>query len=72
MKLADWRRSEGMTQQQLADALDCILTTVARYEAGQRIPEPENMRRLFVLSNGKVQPNDFYALPDLTTDALAA
>lgn len=72
MKLADWRRSNGMTQQHLADALDCILTTVARYEAGRRIPEPDIMRKIFVLTSGAVQPNDFYALPPLNSDRAAA
>lgn len=65
MKLAVWRRNQGMTQEQLAAALDCIVTTVARYEAGRRRPDEDTMIKIFRLTDGEVQPNDFYELPDL-------
>lgn len=65
MKLAQWRRSQDMTQEALAIELGCTTVTVARYEAGARLPGPATMIELFILSGGAVQPNDFYALPAL-------
>jgi transcriptional regulator with XRE-family HTH domain len=65
MKLADWRRGQEMTQQQLADELGCILTTVARYETGLRKPDDPTMIAIYRLTGGQVQPNDFYELPSL-------
>jgi transcriptional regulator with XRE-family HTH domain len=65
MKLAEWRRSREMTQQELADTLGCFVTSVARYEAGRRRPDDQTMMAIYVLSNGLVQPNDFYDLPVL-------
>lgn len=65
MKLADWRRSKNMTQQELADALGCIVTTVARYEAARRKPDDATMIAIYRLTAGAVQPNDFYELPAL-------
>lgn len=63
MKLADWRRTKGWTQQELADELGCTISTVARYEGGTRDPEPVTKERIFLLSGGEVEPNDFYDLP---------
>lgn len=65
MKLGDWRREKGLTQQDVADAIECVLPTVARYEAGSRVPEQDAMRRIFVFTRGAVRPDDFYDLPDL-------
>ena len=65
MKLADWRRQKNMTQQQLADDLGCIVTSIARYETGLRRPDSATMIRIYQLTDGEVQPNDFYNLPPL-------
>lgn len=79
MKLADWRRRKGWTQQQLADALDCVLPTVARYEGGTRIPESppsddsrDMMKRIFILTEGEVRPDDFYNIPRWEAELIAA
>jgi transcriptional regulator with XRE-family HTH domain len=60
MKLADWRKEQGWTQQQLATALECTISSVARYENGTRDPEPAMKERIFLLTEGQVEPNDFY------------
>lgn len=65
MKLADWRRRKNLTQQQLADELGCIVTTIARYETGLRRPDGPAMIRIYQLTDGQVEPNDFYELPAL-------
>lgn len=70
MKLAAWRRSAEMTQQQLADALGCFVTSVARYEAGRRKPDDATMIAIYRLTKGEVQPNDFYELPALAEPRL--
>ena len=72
MQLGNWRRFEGLTQQELADRLGCIVTTVARYESGARIPGPAVMVQIFQLTRGAVQPNDFYDLPALVAAREAA
>lgn len=65
MKLAEWRRNQRLTQQQLADDLGCIVTSVARYETGLRRPEDAVMQKIYQRTGGAVQPNDFYELPPL-------
>ncbi len=72
VKLAVWRRNQGLTQQQLADELGCIVTTVARYETGRRKPDDATMMGIFGLTGGAVQPNDFYELPALEPERAAA
>lgn len=71
MKLGDWRRAEGLTQEELAARLGLIPVSVARYESGLRLPGPSVMIEIFRMSDGAVQPNDFYALPDLAAQKAA-
>lgn len=70
MKLAEWRRTQSMTQQDLADALGCIVTTIARYEAGRRKPDDATMLAIYHFTDGAVQPNDFYDLPAIAAAQL--
>ena len=72
MKLRQWRISAKITQPELADALGTVLSTVARYENGTRMPEPETMRTIYTVTDGAVQPNDFYDLPPLGQERRAA
>lgn len=68
MKLSEWRRSVGLTQEELAEKLGLITGSVARYESGARMPGPAVLVALYELSGGAVQPNDFYDLPPLCPD----
>lgn len=52
-----------MTQQDVADAVSCGVPAIARYEAGTRLPEREAMKALYILSRGRVRPDDFYGVP---------
>lgn len=63
MKLADWREKKGWTLQRLADELGCTISAVWRYEQGKRDPDAGTKRRIFILTEGEVQPNDFYDVP---------
>lgn len=65
MKLAQWRRASGKSQLQVAEAIGSTAASIARYEAGTRIPEAGAMRALYLLTHGAVRPDDFYDLPDL-------
>ncbi|MDH3913879.1 MAG: helix-turn-helix transcriptional regulator [Rhodospirillales bacterium] len=58
-----WRRAKGLTKEQLGAALGCDGATVSRYISGRRLPAPKIMQRIFEVTAGQVQPNDFYALP---------
>lgn len=72
MKLADWRKAQGWTQPRLAVALDCVLPTVARWENGTRTPEREALKRIYILTAGAVQPNDFYDIPAWEAELIRA
>lgn len=63
MKLADWRNAAGMSQEQLAAELGVDKATIFRWESGTRDPGRDYKRRIFTMSGGAVQPNDFYDLP---------
>ncbi len=63
MKLAAWREAKGWTQQQVADELDCTVSTVWRYEQGLRDPDAATKARIFAMTAGEVEPNDFYDMP---------
>lgn len=67
MKLAAWRRREGLTQQELAARLGVSQPYVSLMEraTNPRIPDHPLMAKIYLLSRGDVQPNDFYELPRL-------
>lgn len=72
MKLGEWRRARGWTQQQLSDAIDCVIATVARYENGTRLPERDIMKRIYIVSERSVTPNDFYDVPAWEAERIRA
>ncbi len=63
MKLGEWREAKGWTQLRLADELECTVSTIWRYEQGLRDPDGATKERIFVVSDGAVEPNDFYDVP---------
>ncbi|WP_374758642.1 helix-turn-helix domain-containing protein [Sphingomonas sp. GV3] len=65
MKLAAWRKREGKTQDWLAGELGCSQPYVSQIERAVNpiIPGPEIMERIFQVTQGAVEPNDFYELP---------
>jgi hypothetical protein len=73
--LETWRRGAGLSYAELSARLGTKgEQTVWRYclpigHKAARIPRPEIMRRIYVLTAGVVRPDHFYDLPDL---ALAA
>lgn len=74
MRLAIWRKKAGKTQADLADALGCSQSYISQIERADSplVPGPAIMIEIYRLSNGVVQPNDFYDLPVLTAVRRAA
>lgn len=79
MRLAEWRQSKDWTQRDLADALGCKQSFISLLERrlGGQIPGRDWMLKIYRLTKGAVEPNDFYDLPpidqlDLPIDDLPA
>jgi transcriptional regulator with XRE-family HTH domain len=69
MKLAKWRELEGFTQVGLAAELGCSQSYISQIERARDpiVPGPPLMERIYLLTGGQVQPNDFYDLPQCGT-----
>jgi transcriptional regulator with XRE-family HTH domain len=72
--LAEWRKQKGWTQLQLAQALGCAQPYVSLMEraVNPSVPGAALMVEIFDLTEGAVQPNDFYALPEIAQKMDAA
>lgn len=64
MKLDEWRKSKGLSQPDLAKQLGVTIKTVSSWENGNSIPGRDDMVKIHTLSEGQVEPNDFYALEE--------
>lgn len=73
MKLAAWRKKKCWTQAQLAEALGCSQSYVSQIERANDplIPGKDLAARLYEISDGAVEPNDFYDLPTLSRQKAA-
>lgn len=66
MKLDTWRKSKGHSYRALAKLVGASHASVVRRWCQKmdhpdfRIPGPKYMLRLMEVSQGEVQPNDFY------------
>ena len=65
MKLKDYIEKNGLSVQKFADSIGVDRTTVLRYFYGRK-PNEDTMLKIYKITNGKIQPNDFYSLPKLT------
>lgn len=74
MKLAAWRKSKGLTQWALAQALGCSQSYVSQIERAHDalMPGKDMLAKIYELTGGEVQPNDFVDLPVLTKARQAA
>lgn len=62
-KLRNWRQQRGLTQAAAAALLGVARRTWHQWELGAIMPGPGHMIELVHLTEGEVQPNDFYLLP---------
>lgn len=67
MRLAEWRKQQGYSQQQLADLLGIAQPQISRFERAHdpELPKPSTVVRIWSVTKGAVAPNDFYALPPI-------
>ncbi|MEB8059296.1 helix-turn-helix transcriptional regulator [Pseudomonas fulva] len=56
-RIRSYRKAKGVTQAVLAEALDCEVTTIGRYERGDHSPDGEQLMRL--ASFFEASPLDF-------------
>jgi transcriptional regulator with XRE-family HTH domain len=69
MTLKQWRRAAGLTQAQLAARLSVHTLTVSSWECRTKRPSADMMTAIRSLTDGAVQPNDFF---DTEVQATAA
>lgn len=64
MRLAEWRKAEGLTQAELAEKLGVSQPYVSAIERwpNNAIPAKLVMMKIVELSAGDVLPNDFYPI----------
>jgi len=65
MRLAEWRKREGKTQAWLADQLDVSQPYISAIERADNnlVPGKALAEKIFMLSEGAVEPNDFHDMP---------
>jgi hypothetical protein len=70
MRLLDWMTAENLSYAAAARRLGFANGTDCwRYANGQTIPRPPTMMQIYVVTKGRVTPNDFYEFPKLRTPA---
>jgi hypothetical protein len=71
MKLAEHLKRVGKSPEAFAPEINTTGQSVRRWLAGQSVPRPETMRRIFEVTGGAVTADDFYGLPKKTVAALS-
>jgi len=61
MTLIEYRRTNGLTQADVARGIATGVTAVSQYERG-RVPKVSVMSRIIAFTGGDVMPNDFHAV----------
>ena len=63
--LDEWIKEHPDQHGALAEALGIHEKSVHRYRNRSRVPTPEMMRLIYVFTDGAVDPNSFYDLPEI-------
>ena len=64
MKLSAYMLTNKITPRQIADLVgDVSISGVIKWMRDERVPRPEQMRRIHEVTNGEVTPNDFVLPP---------
>jgi len=64
MKLKTYMLENCIGPSKLAQTLGVNHATVIRYRDGARIPSPAIMLKIVQATDGDVQPNDFFNIPE--------
>lgn len=60
MKLSEFMSAAGLDDEQMAALLGgCTAHAVKKWRYGERLPRPEQLRRIAEVTGGQVTPNDF-------------
>jgi len=60
MLLQEYLKEKNLTQCQAAEALGVGQGLISSWINGERLPRPENMKKIKEWTEDAVQPNDFY------------
>lgn len=63
-KLRNWRRLHDLSQADAAKKMNVARKSWHQWERGAVVPGPEHMVNLVKLTEGAIQPNDFYLISD--------
>lgn len=63
--LETWRIEKDLSYTELGELIEATHVSAARYCRKERIPQGRRMRRIVQVTEGAVQPNDFYDIPEL-------
>jgi DNA-binding transcriptional regulator YiaG len=72
MNLARYLKRNGLSVEQFARQVDASTQAVRYWTAGDHVPSPTYMRRIQLITGGKVQPNDFFPQKSRTGTERAA
>lgn len=61
--LRAWRLKKGYTLDAAAAAVGTVRQVWYDWETGRRRPGVEAMEKIFLVTDGAVEPNDFYPMP---------
>jgi DNA-binding transcriptional regulator YiaG len=61
MKLKKYLKLKSMTYEQFAKEINCHKTAVFFWVTGRRIPNGANMDLIRKITDGAVEPNDFFS-----------
>ncbi len=61
-KLQAFLDSQGLTRGEFADQIGTTAEAVRLWLTGQRIPKRKSTEKIVAITNGAVQPNDFYGV----------
>ncbi len=64
MRLTEYLNEKSMTLTAFAKVVGTYPQTIHKYVNGQRTPCADMMQRIAHATNGAVQPNDFFDIPD--------
>ena len=64
MKLHDHLQEQGISLKEFAARTGVTEMAVRYWVSGKRIPGPDIMRRIMALTDGQVQANDFFDIPE--------